>query len=92
MFPLIFSAIKNAQDRAFMEQFYEQYHKLMYSQINKLTQNNDDAEEIMQEVWIRLIEKVSVLQTMPRERLVNYSVSVARYTAYAFSEKENALN
>jgi DNA-directed RNA polymerase specialized sigma24 family protein len=46
MFPLIFSAIKNAQDRAFMEQFYEQYHKLMYSQINKLTQNNDDAEEI----------------------------------------------
>jgi len=91
MFPLIFSAIKNAQDRAFMEQFYEQYHKLMYSQINKLTQNNDDAEEIMQEVWIRLIEKVSVLQTMPRERLVNYSVSVARYTAYAFFRKKKRL-
>lgn len=91
MFPLIFNTIRNAQDRTFMERFYEQYHKLMYSQINKLTQNNDEIEEIMQEVWVRLIEKVSLLQTMPRDRLVNYSIAVARYTAYAFFRKKKRL-
>ena len=91
MFPLIFSTIRNAQDRAFMEQFYVQYHKLMYSQINKLAQNNDDVEEIMQEIWIHLIEKISLLQTMSRDRRVNYSISVGRYTAYAFFRKKKRL-
>ena len=88
MFPLIFSTIKNVQDRTFMERFYEQYHKLMYSQIKKLTQDNDEVEEIMQEVWVSLIEKVSLLQTMSRDRLVSYSISVARYTAFAFFRKK----
>lgn len=74
-----------------MERFYDQFYKLMYSQINKLADSNDDVEEIMQEVWVRLIEKVSLLQTMPRDRLVNYSISVARYTAYAFFRKKKRL-
>lgn len=91
MFPLIFSTIRNAQDRIFMERFYEQYHKLMYSQINKITRDSDDVEEIMQEVWVCLIEKVSLLQTMERDRLVNYSISVARYTAFAFLRKKKRL-
>lgn len=91
MFPLIFNTIRNVQDRTFMERFYDQYHKLMYSQIKKLTQNNDDIEEIMQDVWVRLIEKVSLLQTMSRDRLVNYSISVARYTAYAFFRTRKRL-
>lgn len=91
MFPLIFSTIRNEQDRTFMERFYEQYHKLMYSQVNKFTNNSDEAEEIMQEVWVGLIEKVSLLQTMPRDRLINYSISVARYTAYSLIRKKKRL-
>lgn len=91
MFPQIFGTISNANDRAFMEQLYEQYHKLIYSQIRKLTIDNYEIDEIMQEVWIRLIEKVNLLQTMPRDRLVSYSISVARYTAFAFFRKKKRL-
>lgn len=91
MFPLIFGTIRNAKDRSFMEDFYKQYHKLLYSQINKLVEHADDVEEIMQEVWVRLIEKVSLLQTLPRDRLVNYSISVAKYTAFSFFRKKNQL-
>lgn len=91
MFPLIFSTIRDANDRAFMEQLYEQYHKLIYSQVYKLTKDEYDVEEIVQESLVRLIGKVELLQTLPRDRLVNYTISVARNTAYAFLRKQKKL-
>lgn len=88
MFPLIFSTIRDADDRAFMEQFYDQYHKLMYSQIYKLTRDSYDVEEIVQESLLHLIEKVSLLKTLPRDRLINYTISTSRYTAFAYFKKQ----
>lgn len=88
MFPLIFSMIRNENDRIFMEKFYEQYHKLIYSQVCKLTKDEYDVEEIVQESLIGLIKRVETLQTLPKDRLVNYSISVARYTAYAYIRKK----
>lgn len=91
MFSLIFSMIRNTEDRTFMEQFYEQYHKLICSQIRKLTNDNYEIDEIMQETWVALIEKVTLLKTMPKDRLINYSISVARYIAYAYFRKKKRL-
>lgn len=88
MFPLFFSIIRNENDRIFMEKFYEQYHKLMYSQVWKLIKDEYDVEEIVQESLISLIERVETLQTLPKDRLVNYSFSVARYTAYTYIRKK----
>lgn len=84
MFPLIFSTIIDADDRAFMEELYNKYHKLIYSQIRRLSQDPYEVEEIAQESLLRLIEKVSLLQTLPRDRLVNYIISTARYTAFGY--------
>lgn len=91
MLPLIFSTIRDAKDRAFMEHLYEQFHKLVYSQVWKMTKDEYDVEEIVQESFIHLIEKVGLLQTLPRDRLVNYIITVARNTAYAFFRKKNRL-
>lgn len=87
MFPLIFSIIKNEDDRTFMEQLYIDYHKLMYAQVRKLTKDSYDVEEIVQESLLHLIEKVSLLQSLPRDRLVNYIIATARYTGYAYFRK-----
>lgn len=88
MFPLIFSTIKNEQDRAFMEKLYIDYHKLMYSQVRRLSKDYYDIEEIVQESLLHLIEKISLLQSLPRDRLVNYIISTARYTGYAYFRKK----
>ena len=85
---LLFSLIRNEDDRIFMEKFYEQYHKLIYSQVCKLIKNEYDVEEIVQESLIGLIERVETLKTLPKDRLINYSISVARYTAYAYIRKK----
>ncbi len=87
MFPLIFSTIKNENERTFMEQLYMDYHKLMYAQVRRLTKDNYDVEEIVQESLLHLIEKVNLLQSLPKDRLVNYIISTARYTGYAYFRK-----
>lgn len=88
MFPLIFNTIKDENDRTFMEEFYKQYRKLLYSQVRKLTKDKYEIEEIVQESLIHLIEKSSLIRTFSRDRLINYSISVVRYTAYGFFRKK----
>lgn len=91
MFPLIFSTIEDADSREFMEQLYVKYSKLIYSQVYKLTRDSYEVEEIVQESLVSLIEKVDLLQTLPRDRLVNYLISTARYTGYAFFRKKRKV-
>ena len=91
MLPLIFSTIKDAGSREFMEQLYIKYSKLIYSQVYKLTRDSYEVEEIVQESLVHLIEKVDLLQTLPRDRLVNYLISTARYTGYAFFRKKRKV-
>jgi len=91
MFPLVISAIEDTETRSFMEQLYLKYNKLMYSQVYKLTRDSYEVEEIVQESLVHLIEKADFLQTLPRDRLVNYLISTARYTAYAFFRKKRKI-
>lgn len=91
MFPLIISTIEDANTRSFMERLYLKYNKLMYSQAYQLTQDSYEVEEIVQESLVHLIEKVDLLQTLPRDRLVNYLISTTRYTGYAFFRKKHKV-
>lgn len=91
MLPLIFSTIEDAGSREFMEQLYIKYSKLIYSQVYKLTRDSYEVEEIVQESLVHLFEKVDLLQTLPRDRLVNYLISTARYTGYAFFRKKRKV-
>lgn len=91
MLPLIFSTIEDAGSREFMEQLYIKYSRLIYSQVYKLTRDSYEVEEIVQESLVHLIEKVDLLQTLPRDRLVNYLISTARYTGYAFFRKKRKV-
>lgn len=88
MFPLIISAIEDAGTRTFMEQLYMQYKRLIYSQIYKLTIDDYEADEIAQDSLVHLIEKVELLQSLPRDKLVNYIISTVKYTGYAFFRKK----
>lgn len=91
MISQIFAAIEDSSTRAYMEQLYLQYNKLIYSQVYKLTRDCFEVEEIVQESLLHLIEKASFLQSLPRDRLVNYIISTTRYTGYAFFRKKHKV-
>lgn len=84
MLPLIIAAIEDKNDREFMEWLYLQYHRLIYSEVRKIVQDEDETEDLMQTVIEKLIYKVDLLRDMERRRLVNYIISTAKNTAHNF--------
>ena len=64
MFPIIILAIENEDDREFMMQLYTQYRALLYSEIYKIVQNEWDADDVLQSVIEKLIDRLSKLREM----------------------------
>ena len=82
MLPLIIMAIEDENDKEFMTRLYLQYRRLIYSEIRKITGEWDEAEDLVQTVVEKLLEKLPLLRGMERDKLVNYIISTARNTAY----------
>lgn len=81
MIPYIILTIEDDDERAFMEDLYISYERLMYSEINKLLKNSWDTSDVLHTVVINLIKNISTLRGMERPQLVSYIVKAARYTA-----------
>lgn len=84
MLPLIIAALEDEDDRAFMERLYLRYRRLIYSEVRKIVQNQDEAEDLMQTVVEKLICKVDLLRELEGRRLVSYVISAAKNTAQNF--------
>ena len=55
MIPLIILTIEDPDDRQFMENLYQSYPRLIYSEINKILWDSWSADDVMQTVLVRLI-------------------------------------
>lgn len=82
MLPLVILAIEDEDDKAFMTWLYLQYRRLIYSEIRKITGDEDEAEDLLQTVVEKLIGKLPLLRKLERDKLANYIISAAKNTAY----------
>lgn len=89
MIPYCIAAIEDDDDRAFMENLYVTYNRLMYSELRKRLQNAWDAEDAMQTLLSRLIDRIPDLRSKSRDHLVNYIISACRNTAYNFMREHS---
>lgn len=74
MFPIIFSQIKSDEDRVFFENLYHEKHAMILNKIKKQVFRPDDAEELEQEVWKRLIENTDKLRDLDDYRVGVYII------------------
>lgn len=81
MIPFIILAIEDPDDRAFMADLYTTFNRLMYSEILKVVHNQWDAEDVLQSMLVRLIDKVDLLRTLNKPRLINYLTTASRNVA-----------
>lgn len=81
MIPYCILAIENDDDRGFMESLYLQYNRLMYAEISKVVGDPNAAEDLMQDVLIKLIDRIQKLRSMDRDGLVNYIISACKNQA-----------
>lgn len=88
MIPLCILAIEDESDREFMVELYEEYKLLMYKEINRITRDAWDAEDIMQTALVKLIDRIALLRTLERNRLVNYIITAVKHNAYNYLSRQ----
>lgn len=81
MIPCCILLIESEDDREFMASLYRRYNRLMYGTIIKIAKNPHDAEDILQNALVRLIDKIRLLRSRNRDQLVNYIISTCKTTA-----------
>lgn len=79
---MIILAIEDDGDREFMTWLYVQYQALLYSEINHIVHDHSSAEDVLQDVIEKLIDRVKQLRSMDSRGLVNYIITAAKHTAY----------
>lgn len=78
MIPLFILAIEDDDDREFMAQLYLHYNRLMYSTVIKIIHDPTTTEDLVQNVLVRLIDKLQDLRLKDRDHLINYVIATCR--------------
>jgi RNA polymerase sigma-70 factor (ECF subfamily) len=79
--PLIILAIENDGDRTFMEKLYLDHYRLMRAAARKVLMTGEDADDVVNEALVRLIDKIPLLKALDCYTLRAYVVSAVRNTA-----------
>ena len=85
MIPIIILTIQDPDEREYMTGLYIKYNRLMYSEIHKIIHDPWDVEDVLQISLVKLIDKISLLRTFERNRLVSYIISKCRNNAYIYN-------
>lgn len=93
MIPFVILAIENPDDREFMENLYLSYNRLMYSEIQKIAKDRWATDDILQSVIVKLIDndKISLLRTLSKAKLVNYLITASKNTAYNYLRDQKRI-
>lgn len=81
MIPISILMIEDDSDRTFMINLYEQYHKAMYYQALDILKEHGEAEDAVQDTLVKLINRLSMLRSMPKEQLFPYVIISVKTTA-----------
>jgi len=84
---LALSGMENEEDKNFIADIYINYGKLMKFMAFKFVDNSYDADDIVQDVCVKLINKIPLLKTFTIQVLLNYVVFAIENSAIDFLRK-----
>lgn len=87
----LIGTMSDPDDRAFMESLYLEFEGLMYATVKKYIGEESDQMDVMQDVVVKLIRKVSTLRPMGDGALCGYIATTAKNTAIDFLRKKNRV-
>ena len=91
IFWIIFN-IESEADQNFIVNLHVEYYGLMYKKAYEYVKNKYDAEDIVQQSYIKLIEQISTLKTLKRHTLAAYIVNTVRNISLNFIKTRNRDN
>ena len=73
-----------AGEQAFLEEVYSRMKPLLHKLILSQGASESEAEDILQEAFLRLWQKVEVLRGLPEKRCFNYVYTAVKNTALTY--------
>lgn len=84
MLPLLLSTIQNDDDRAFLLNLYTEYYALARNAISQVTHGGQDTDDLVEDTFLKLIEKISLLRALDCCKTAAYVVYTAKSIAINF--------
>lgn len=90
MFPLSIAliAIIDQTNGKFFSDLYKEYGKKSYSIALKIVMNHHDAEEIVQDTFLKIYKVIEKVHNLPREKIAPFIVICIKHTAFDLIEKK----
>lgn len=88
MISAMISAIENDFERDFMADIYQRYYGAMLAKAKSLLSSEEEAEELVQEVFIKLIERTETVAAVEKKKLPAYLISAVKYSAFNYYRKK----
>lgn len=92
MVSAIIAGIENEYQQKFMENIYTKFYVEMKRRAFDIVENDSDAEEIVQESFIKLIKKVDTLMRIDQNKLPSYLFITTKNTAINFVKHKRYEN
>ena len=84
--------IEKVPDREKFRRIYEGYHRLMYHVAYQILHNREDAEDAVQETFIRVVKNISKISEPICPKTKNFLVIICRNVSLNILKKRNASN
>lgn len=70
------------QEKDFFEELYEAYRDEMYRKAYRILKNRHDAEDVVQETFVALMDNLDMLRNNPPKKNWNYILTVLKNKSY----------
>lgn len=84
MIAVILTAIEDDDDKAFIQTLYQDYYALVRSTVYKIMRGKNNMDDLVEDTFVKLIEKISLLRTFDSCKTAAYVVYTARSVAINF--------
>lgn len=92
MILLMISEMENDDDKAFMLYLYESYYPLVRKTIYGIIHDVKDIDDLTNDIFIKLIEKISLIRDFDCCKTVSYVVFTSRSVAINFIKHRDVQN
>lgn len=89
MVMMVIAALESDEDKTFMLNLYKDYYGLVRNTVYHITRDAEDAEDLVNDIFIRLIEKISLIRTLESCKLAAYVVYTSRSVAINFIKHQD---
>jgi len=92
MLMMVIASLESENDKVFLLNLYNDYYGLVRKNVYYIIHDADYVEDLVNDTFIRLIEKVSLIRTLDSPRLVAYVSYTSRSVAINFIKHREVQN